>query len=333
MKYLTDFDVENKRVLVRCDFNVPLDDTGNILDDFRIKKTLPTLQYLLSKKARIILMSHLGEAEGKVVEGLRLGPIKKTTDCIGRETNDQVMQLAAGEIILLENLRFHKEEAENNAEFAKELAGLGQVYINDAFSVCHRNHASLSAICQFLPSFAGLLLAEEIKNLTKILENPSRPMLAIIGGAKVKTKVMLIETFSKIADTVIINGLIKKEILQENIHLKHPEKIISQIDPSPSLDISQESINVFKEKIMAAKTIVWNGPFGKFEEKKYETGTLEIAKAIIKSQAFSVVGGGETIEFLHKEGILSQFSHVSLGGGAMLSFLAGEQLPGLVALG
>lgn len=344
MKTLSDFNVNNKRVLVRCDFNVPLDEKGNILDDFRIKQTLPTIKYLIDNKAKIILMSHLGEPDGKVVPELRLDKIaeklaeylkfsvEKEDDCIGLDVENESNKLEPGRVLLLENLRFHKEETDNNPDFAKNLSYLGDIYVNDAFGVCHRDQASVTGVPKFLPSCAGLLLEKEIESLDKVIKNPKKPMAAIVGGTKVETKSKFIDNISKVADFVIISGLIAKEVKEKNIKFKFPEKIISPNGQLDALDINAESIKVFQEKILQAKTILWNGPFGKFEDENYVAGTLAIANAIIESKAFSVVGGGETVEFLNKQGMIDKFSHVSTGGGAMLSYLAGDKLPGLKAL-
>lgn len=337
-KNLDYFDVANKRILLRCDFNVPLDGRGIILDDFRIVKSLPTIQYLIKNKAKIILISHLGEPDGQVIETLKLNNVKekleellnvsiiKTQDCVGQEVQKAAQQLKPGNILLLENVRFHKEETDNNVDFARELSELGDIYINDAFSDCHRSHASIVSVPQFLPHGMGLLLQNEIENLTKILEHPKKPLVVLIGGVKVGTKAKFIENILRIADFVIVNGLIKKELGQSS------PKILSPAGDLDAPDINEEARAIFKEKILQAKTIVWNGPFGKCEDEQYKNGTLQIAKAIIESGAFSVVGGGETVAFLQKEGMLEDFSHVSTGGGAMLDYLSGEILPGLKAL-
>ncbi len=344
MKGVKDFDVKNKRVLVRCDFNVPLEEDGTISDDFRIKESLPTIQYLLSQNAKIILMSHLGNPEGEIVESLRMDKVKnrleelldekitKADDCVGEEVRDQALHLKSGEILLLENLRFHKEETENNQEFAKELSKLADVYINDAFGVCHREHASIVGVPKFMLNGAGLLLQKEVAVLKKFLEKPARPMIAIMGGKKVETKAKFIENILKIADTVLIGGLIKKELVEKHSDILENVRVLGPTGDLEAPDINEESIKLFTEKIMQAKTIFWNGPFGKFEEEQYKKGTLAIANAIIESGAFSLVGGGETVEFLRKEGILDKFSHVSPEGGAMLEFLSGQELPGLVAI-
>lgn len=351
LKTLKDFNVKGKKVLVRCDFNVPLNVNGGILDDFRILQVLPTVQYLIKSKAKVILMSHLADPKGRIVENLRLDniknelkklldvPVSKADDCVGKEVENRVSKVKSGEVLLLENLRFHKEETNNDPGFAKKLSKLGEIYINEAFSVCHRQHASIVGVPKYLPHGAGFLLEKEIKNLNKILgkslpagKQAKRPLVVIIGGKKVETKSEFIDKISEIADSVIISGLIKKEIVDKKIEFKNSNKIISPIDNFGALDISEKTIGMFREKILKAKMIVWNGPFGKFEDENFKNGTLQIAKAIIQSKAFSVVGGGETIEFLKKEGMIDQFNHVSTGGGAMLSYLAGEKLPGLKAL-
>ena len=349
MKSLKDFNINNKRVLVRSDFNVPLDDKQNILDDFRLRESLLTIKYLIENRAKIILMSHLDpESTGlvnpifkldKVAEKLSeyLGfAIAKADDCIGPALEGQSNNLEAGQILLLENLRFHKEESRPEGypdlEFAKKLSYLGDIYVNDSFSVCHRAHASIVGLPEYLPSCIGLLLEKELNNLNKILKSSERPMIAIVGGKKVETKAKFIDKISQIADCVIISGLLKKEVQDKKIVFLHPEKILGPDDSLDALDIDQKTIDLFCEKILQAKTILWNGPFGKFEDEKYAKGTLSLAQAIIESKAFSVVGGGETVEFLKKQGMIEKFSHVSTGGGAMMAYLAGDKLPGLEAL-
>lgn len=345
MKSIKDFSVVNKRILVRCDFNVPVDENGKILDDFKIKKTIPTIKYLVENKAKIILMSHLGEPAGKNVPEINLDnvaekiasyigfAIEKEDDCIGPEVEIETNKLQMGKILLLENLRFHKEETDNDPDFAKKLSYLGDAYVNDAFAVSHRDQASVSGVPKFLPSFAGLLLEKEIDALDKVMKNPEKPLVAIIGGTKVETKAKLIDNMSKIADFVLVSGLIAKEVAEKNIQFLFPEKIIAPAGDLSALDINEESIKIFQDKIIQAKTILWNGPFGKFEDKEYEKGSLAIADAIIQSEAFSVVGGGETVEFIEKKSMIDKFSHVSTGGGAMLAYLSGDAMPGIEALG
>jgi len=243
MKFLKNFDVKNKRVLVRCDFNVPLDEKGNISDDYRIVQSLPTIKYLVEQNAKVILMSHLdpdsagiadrkytlNKIAKKLAEYLDIS-VTKIDDCIGTEAESQSNNLEAGKILLLENLRFYKEETEGDFEFAKKLAMLGDIYVNDAFSVCHRAHASIIGLPQLLESCAGLLLKKEINNLDKVLKNPEEPMTAIVGGTKVETKAKFIDRISEVADCVIVSGLIKKEIEDKDIKFKYPEKIIGPAD-------------------------------------------------------------------------------------------------------
>jgi phosphoglycerate kinase len=345
MKTLKDFNFKNKRVLLRCDFNVPLDDQGNILDDFRIKKSIPTIEYLIEKNARIILMSHLGRPAGKVVEKLRLTQVQtrlmeyldvslvKAPDCLGREIEKWTEQMQPGEILLLENLRFHKEEEKNDEKFSQELAKLGDIYINDAFSVCHRNHASVVGLPKYLPAGIGFLLAKEITALSRLSVNPKKPLIAIIGGAKVETKIKLIDKLSEVADFILIGGLVKKAIVGERIRLKHPQKVIGPIDETGSgKDIGPKTIALFKEKISKARTIFFNGALGLVEKEEFARGTKEILKIVAQSKAFSVVGGGDMTGTVNKLGLIDEFDHVSTGGGAMLAFISGEKLPGLAAL-
>ncbi len=344
MKTLKNFDVKGKRVLLRCDFNVPLSEEGVVLDDFRIKETIPTIRYLADNGAKIILMSHLGRPEGKVVEGLRLTPIrekleeyldlsvKKSEDCIGPAAEELINKTNPGEVLLLENLRFHKEEEENGDNFAKELAKSGDIYINDAFGACHRSHASIVGIPKYLASGAGLLLEKEIKSLNRIIKNPQKPLISIIGGAKVETKAKLINKISEVSDWVLVGGLIKKELDDKKIPLTFPRKIIAPLNNLEGKDIGPETIELFKEKISLAKTIFFNGVLGRIEKKEFSKGTEEILEAIIQSKAFSVVGGGEMLAVINRLGIIDKFSHVSTGGGAMLAFLSGDKLPGIEAL-
>ncbi len=344
MRTLKDFEVKGKRVLVRCDFNVPLDKEGNILDDFRIKQTLPTIEYLIKKEAKVILMSHLGRPGGKVVESLRLTPIQnrlmeyldvsltKAPDCVGEEIEKWSREMQPGEILLLENIQFHPGEKENDLNFAKTLASYADIFIMEAFGQAHRNYASIVNIPKYLPSGAGFLLEKEIKILTDLMRNPEKPLIAMIGGAKVETKVKLIDKISEKTDWVLVNTLIKNEIEEKNVQLKHPQKIIQPIDEIEGKDIGPKTVNLFKEKIASAKTIFWAGPLGKIEEENFQKGTKEIAQAIIESGAFSVVGGGETVEFINKLGLTEKFNHVSTGGGAMLDFISDGKVVGIEAL-
>ena len=225
MKTVRDFDVKNKRVLVRCDFNIPLDDKGNILDDYRIQKTIPTIEYLIKKGAKVILMSHLGKPDGRLVENLRLTPVQnklmeyldlsitKAPDCISSDLQNWTREMQAGEVLLLENLRFYKEEEKNDENFARELAKLGDIYINDAFGACHRAHASIVGIPKYLPSAAGLLLEKEIEVLSGVFKKPKRPLVSIIGGVKIESKAKTIKSLLEISDHLLIGGEIANTIL------------------------------------------------------------------------------------------------------------------------
>lgn len=356
MKTIRDFDIKNKRVLVRCDFNVPLAENGDILNDFRIRQTLPTIKYLVENQAKIILMSHLGEPEGQIVEKLKMDKIQerlimllnknllldkpvvviKTDDCVGKEIDKLSKKLIAGEILLLENLRFHKEEKDNNDKFAKELAKLGDIYINDAFGTCHRNHASIVGAPKHMKKRGkGLLLEKEITALWKIMKMPVKPLIVLIGGKKVNTKIKFIDSISQIANCVLLGGLLKEEIEKDNIKVKNPEKIIMQVEPVDGhykYDIGPETIKIFKEKIKEAKTVFFNGAMGKIEDPGFTKGTEELLREIADSEAYSVVGGGEMALIVDKMQIAEKINHVSTGGGALLAFLSGEQLPGLCAL-
>ncbi len=386
MKTLKDLNVKNKRVLVRCDFNVPLNEKGKIEDDFRIKQVIPTIEYLVKKGAKVILMSHLGRPEGKVVESLRLTPVQKklaeyldapvakAADCIGKKIEKQTIKMKEGEILLLENLRFHKEEEKNYGNFAKEISNLADIYVNDAFGVSHRAQASIVGVSKYLPSAAGLLFEKEVKILSRVLKNPWRPLIAIIGGVKIESKIKVIKQFLEKADHLLIGGKIANAILTvKGIYVGKPwpsKEAIKEIEKfkltstklhlpvdaiaSPDetgqfytrelaparvrkdeklLDIGPETIKMFSKIIKDAKMIVWSGPLGLFEEPLFEKGTKAIAEEIAKNhRAFKIVGGGETVSALSKFGLREKFDHISTGGGAMLSFLSGEEFPGLKVL-
>jgi len=382
MKSIKDFNLKNKRVLMRCDFDVPLDEKGNILDDFRIKKAIPTIKYLIKKQAKIILMAHLDKPGGKKIKKFSLGPIQEklleyldcsvtmANDCIGKKIEDWTYQMQAGEILLLENLRFHKQEEENNEKFAHKLANLADIYLNDAFATSHRKHASFIGIPRFLPSGIGLLFEQELKAFDKILKNPRRPLVIIIGGSKIESKIEPINEFLEKADFVLLAGEIantvlqlkqsslaqisvEKEIVDEvrtfeltNPKLKPPldgvaalnNGVVKEIKlttlkkQASVFDIGPETAKLFSDIIFKAKTIFWSGPLGKVEDERFINGTLNIAKAIIKSMAFSLVGGGDTVSFLRKHNLADKFSYVSTAGGAMLEYLSKGTLPAIEAL-
>ncbi len=345
MKRIQDLDIQGKKVLVRCDFNVPLSEDLVVLDDFRIKKTLPTIKYLLSQQAKIILMSHLGRPEGKIIESLRLDPVakqlsrllgqdvKKINDCVGSEVKDVINGLRKGEIILLENVQFNPGEKNNDPDFARQLASYADVFILEAFGQAHRDYASISGIQKYLSSAAGMLLEQEVNNLSKIIENPKKPLVVLIGGSKVSEKVELINKLSKTADFILLGGLIHKEIQAKNIQLDFPEKFVSPVDEAhQGRDLGEQTVALFKEKIVFAATIFFNGAMGQVEIDEYAKGTEEILKAIALSQAFSVLGGGDMTKVIKKLGLMDRFGHVSTGGGAMMEFLSGKKLPGIEAL-
>ena len=346
MKTVKDFNFKGKKVLLRLDLNVPLSEKGDVLDDFRITQSIPTIQYLISQKAKVILMSHLGRPDGKIVEELKMDVIserlsdflgfevEKTNDILGKDAKEKSDNLKEGEVLLLENLRFDAREEDGNLEFAKELSLLGEIYINDAFGTCHRDHASISGVPQFLESGAGLLLEKEISSLERVLKNSLKPLVVLMGGSKVETKVDLISNFLEKANFVLLGELIEKELKEKGIELPFPEKLIFPVDSEGGgLDIGEETIKIFKEKISLAKTIFFNGVMGRVEEPPFDNGTREILKAISESSAFSVVGGGDMTELIKKMGLIESFGHVSTGGGAMMSFLSGKELPGLKVLG
>jgi len=303
---LSDFNFSGKKVLVRCDF-----------DGGRLKENLPTIRYLLKGGSKeVILMGHLGRPEGRVVEDLRLAPIEEKFRGL----------LDSKNIIFLENLRFDKREEENDEGFAKELAGMGDFYVNEAFASSHREHASIVGIPKFLPHCAGLRFASEVENLSKVLENPKKPLVFIIGGAKPETKLPLIAEFVRKADMVLVGGILPKF---QNLKLKN---VLFADLTEDGFDINSESISEFVEIIKKAGTVVWNGPMGKYEEPGGSEGTRRIGEAIANSDAFKVVGGGDTIAALKKFNLLDKMDYVSTGGGAMLEFLAKGSLPGITAL-
>jgi len=343
MKYLKDFDFKNKRVLLRTDFNVPLKN-GEILDDFRIRESLPTIERILKQaKSKIVIISHLGRPEGKIDPQYSLEPIaKKLEELIGREIifiqdilskeGDMAVQsLEDGQIALAENLRFYPQEETGDEKFAIDLCHHFGVYVNDAFSVSHRADASLSQIPRFKPSCAGLLMQKEIEELSKALKPSKRPAIALIGGAKIETKMPVIENMAKNFDAVLIGGRIAVEAQEQK--LKFSENVILPEDyVDENLDVGPKTAEKYKMAISSASFIVWNGPMGKFEEEKYAAGSKIILDAICASDAWKIAGGGETIEFIDRYKQADKFDFISSGGGAMLEFLSGKKLPGIEAL-
>jgi len=380
MKFLNDGDFKNKIVLVRCDFNVALGADGGITDDFRIAKSLPTIKFLAKKGAVVVLMSHM-EKNGKLtslkiaakrLEEMLLRRINFLGDCVGDKINAQIRSAKPGQIVLLENLRFHAEEKANDDGFAKQIARMGDCYANEAFSASHRRHASIVGVPKYLPSYAGLLLEDEINNLSRIIENPGHPFVVIIGGAKIGTKGRMIANIAPIADHILVGSKIGEKILEQNhqlmgrrtdsvdpaigsidltsskIHLPIDGMLVLKGDSEGYLrtaaigkmrteediyDIGPETVKFFSEIIKDAKTIFFNGPVGLFEKPEFAKGTKAVLEAISRAHnAYRVAGGGETLEAIHRYKAQGYFDFLSTGGGAMLEFLAGDKLPGIEAL-
>ncbi len=382
---LNDLDVKGKRVLVRVDFNVPLDKTTNdVSDDKRIKESLPTIQFLVESNAKIILCSHLGRPDGRIIGSLKMDKvaerlaillnrkIRKLNDCVGSEVKNEIMQMNEGDIILLENLRFHPEEEANNRDFSKQLADLAELYINDAFGTCHRAHASTYGVTKYLKSAAGFLVEKELRIMSKAMEMPVKPFIAILGGAKISDKIKVIENLLTKVDKMLIGGAMMftflkaqgkkvgfskseddsldmaKELLQNNKIILPVDVVVAErldadadskvvyVDNIPEgwmgLDIGPKSVEKYKQILKDSKTVIWSGPMGVFEFEKFANGTKEIAKFLASLNATTVVGGGDSAAAVEKFGYASKLTHVSTGGGASLEFMEGKKLPGIEAL-
>lgn len=385
-----------KKALIRVDFNVPLNDQYQITDDTRMRATLPTLQKIRNEGGSIILMSHLGRPKEGPSEKYSLKhlvdhlsnllggvPVAFANDCIGQEAIDKAASLKPGEVLLLENLRFYKEEEKGDPTFAEKLSKLGDVYVNDAFGTAHRAHASTAVIASFFPTdkkMFGLLMEGEVKSAEKVMHASQKPFTAIIGGAKVSDKILIIENLLNKATDIIIGGgmaytfwkaqgkqighslcederlqtaieiLEKAKTLGVNIHLPIDSTIADRFAADaqttncesygiPSgwmgLDIGQKAIADFKEVILKSKTILWNGPMGVFEMEKFQNGTKSIALAVAEATqhgAFSLVGGGDSVAAVNQFKLADQVSYVSTGGGAMLEYFEGKELPGIAAI-
>lgn len=344
MKLVNSLAVSGKKVLLRADLDVPIE-KGNIVDDERLKASVPTIEYLLDKNAQVIVCGHLGrpDAAKTHIENQEhsLEPVAKWyAENLKLEVSSfQLQQVGDFEgwklsdsLILLENLRFNIGEEANDTQFSQRLASLADFYVNDAFAVSHRSHASVVGIAGLLPHAAGFRLQEEVSHLSKVMNNPQRPLVVIVGGAKIETKLPLIEKMHQLADYVLVGGKLAAEtqtllkVQHEKVENRTSQLIIGNLTQDTK-NITQESVAEFKKIITMAKTIIWNGPLGMAED-----GTVEVAHAIVQSGAYCVVGGGDTLEVLKKAGLLGSFGFVSTGGGAMLSLLSGEKLPGLEAL-
>lgn len=388
-KTFKDIDITNKRVLIRVDYNVPINEMGEVVDDTRIVATLPTINYLLGHGAKVIVCSHLGRPEGMFNPKYSLAPVAKrlgellnkkvymASDVIGESAKAICESLNPGEIMMLENVRFHKEEEENDKRFAGELASLADVFVNDAFGTAHRAHASTAGVACFLPAVAGFLMSSEIVALSKVVENPAIPFVVILGGAKVSDKIGVITKLLKKATSILIGGAmantfivaqggeiglsryekdkvdVAKKILEEadrkNVKILLPVDGIASTEFSEEgkvkkvnvyavpagyqiLDIGPKTIKKFKNEIVSARTVVWNGPLGVYEFKNFKKGTEKIAKIVAKSNATSVVGGGDSAAAVKASGYANRINHISTGGGATLKFLEGANLPGVEML-
>ena len=388
-KTFKDIEVSGKRVFVRVDFNVPQNENGKITDDTRIRAALPTINYLVKQGAKVILCSHLGRPKGVVNEKYSLAPVAErlsellnmpvamAKDVIGPSAKELTSKMENGDIVLLENVRFHAEEEANDNDFAKELASLADVYVNDAFGTAHRAHASTAGIAKFLPAVAGFLMDSEIMALSNAVENAEKPLVVILGGAKVSDKINVIAKLMTKATTLLIGGAmantflaakgynvglskyeqdridVAKELMEKaeslNVNLLLPVDVLAGNEFNPdakrkifpadkigdgyqAMDIGKKTRKLYAEEIKKAKTIIWNGPMGVFEFKKFSKGTLAVAKAVAKSGAVSVVGGGDSVAALQQLGYANRVTHLSTGGGATLEFLEGKNLPGVAML-
>ncbi len=335
---IQDMDIAGKNVILRVDFNVAMED-GKVKEMFKIIAAKETIDYLLSRDCQIALITHLGRPDGKVDSKFSLDQIateveiilgRKVTfvpDCIGEKVQAALENLEEG-VLLLENVRFYAGDETNDAAFAGQLAEHFEVFVQDAFSVCHRDQASVTGIAKVLPSCAGFRLLEELHGMTIIKDHPVHPAVAIIGGAKIETKLPVIKFFEEKYDYILVGGKIANEALDQKIEFS--EKVILPVDfVDDRLDIGPKTVEKFKEIIATAKTIAWNGPTGKFEEEKYAVSSNAILEAVIDSGAFVLVGGGETLEILEKNIAMDKISFVSTGGGAMLDYLSGAAMPGI----
>ncbi len=396
MKNLSQVDLKNKTVLVRSDFNVPVDDNGKVIDAIRITESIETIKYLTDKKAKVILISHIGDPKikksfekkednnfSKLEISESLYPVYKelqkefpqiifSDDCLSVETKEKAKNLKAGEVLLLENLRMYGDEKEKGELFSKELAKMADIYINNAFSVAHRDHASISGVPQYIPSYPGLLFQKEVEVLTMLRDDIKRPFVVIIGGAKIESKAKTIKCFTGSADFIILGGKVANTLLfskglipeevteekdigekikeldldseklylpvdliayQEKDNSKRVVKVSEIKKDEKSFDIGPETIKIYAEIIKKAKTIIWAGPIGFYEKEGFEEGTKKIAEAIAENRnALKVIGGGDTGAALKYFNLRDKIDHASLGGGALLSFLSKEPMYGIEAL-
>jgi len=391
---ISKFDFSNKRALVRVDFNVPLDDNGNVTDDTRIRMALPTIQKILKDGGSVVLMSHLGRPKdtpepkfslNQIIACLNSHLSKEVIfvdDCVGEEAFEKTANLNPGDVVLLENLRFYAQEKKGDLEFSEKLSKHGDVYVNDAFGTAHRAHASTAVIADFFSDakMFGFLIEREIESVQKVLESDKSPLTAIVGGAKVSSKITIISQLLEKVDHLIIgggmaytfikamNGNIGKSLVEEDylplaleimdkakennvaIHLPVDSLCATAfsndvsvqtrpIDSIPNdemgLDIGPLSIGIFEKVIHQSKLVLWNGPMGVFEMSNFQNGTVAVAYAVTKAtenNAFSLVGGGDSVAAINQFNLSTKVSHVSTGGGAMLEYLEGKILPGIQAI-
>ena len=382
MKSIKDFDLKDKKVIIRVDFNVPIKD-GKITDDNRIVSSLETINYAIDNGAKVILMSHLGRVkeEADKEKNTLLPVANRLCELLGKNVifshftrgeklENAINNLKPGDVLLMENTRYEdldgKKESGNDPELGKYWASLGEIYINDAFGTCHRAHASNVGIASILPSGIGFLVQKELDNMLPVINNPEHPVVVILGGSKVRDKIGLIENFIDKVDKILVGGgmaytflkakkqSIGKSLLEEDKIdyckdlLKKTDKIVLPVDHICSeeidgevytkkelsskdigLDIGPETVKLFEKHLEDAKTIIWNGPLGMFENPKYANGTKEIASFIDKNKAKIIVGGGDTASAIINLGYRDHMTHISTGGGASLELLEGKELPGI----
>lgn len=329
MKSVKEADVSGKRVLVRTDFDIPVKD-GVIVDETRLDKNIPTLKYLLEKKAKLFLISKMGRPQFRDLKLSLKSVVEEVSKKLEREVKfkDDLNQNIPGDITLLENLRFWPEEEKGDLDFSKKLASFGDIYVNECFATSHRSDASFVGVPKILPSYAGLNLIREVTELKKVLVDPERPLISIIGGAKLETKLPAIHSLAKVSDKVLVGGKLMFEVDGQKL----PDNVVIAPDDIDKKDVGPKTIVSFKKILRSANTIVWNGPLGMYEVDKYLEGTRLLAEAIAESDAYKIIGGGDTIAVLDKLKLLDKIDYVSTGGGAMLEFLAEKKLPGLIAL-
>ena len=389
-KTIKEIDLKGKKVFVRCDFNVPLDENGNITDNRRIVGALDTIKYLLDQNCKIILCSHLGRPKGEVKPEFSLAPVAKelskllgkevklAKDVIGENAKELTSNMKNGDIVLLENVRFDPREEKNDPEFSKELASMAEVFVNDAFGTAHRAHSSTAGIAEYLPAVSGFLIEKELKFLGSALENPERPFVAILGGKKVSDKIGVINSLLEKVDTLMIGGAmaytffkaqgynvgnsiceldkldLAKELMEKaekkgvKLMLPIDTKLGKEFDPNTEtktvswteipdgwegFDIGEKTIELYKNELKNAKTVIWNGPVGLFEFDTFAIGTNEIAKTLSEmTDCTTIIGGGDSAAAVEKAGLAEKFTHISTGGGASLEFLEGKKLPGIECL-